>query len=217
MSGLRSSVKNAQGSLLGVKVELEKLVALENDISKEIVVAQDILTKLKQEQADVLSQIKDAKDQAETIVAQAQAKADEIAKDANDQAQAKLETANAVREKILADTEVLANELNRIKQELIEVTAQAAAEEERLAAFVVFREQETMVPPPQAAEDPLAPATVRLDNWNNELKDGRAVPQRPKPEEERPPNNGTPFDQEARELVKKIEEARDKVKKILSK
>jgi chromosome segregation ATPase len=135
MSGLRSSVKNAQGSLLGVKVELEKLVALENDISKEIVVAQDILTKLKQEQADVLSQIKDAKDQAETIVAQAQAKADEIAKDANDQAQAKLETANAVREKILADTEVLANELNRIKQELIEVTAQAAAEEERLAAF----------------------------------------------------------------------------------
>jgi PAS domain S-box-containing protein len=81
---------------------------------------------------------------------------------------------------------------------------------------VVSREQETMVPP-QAAEDPLAPATVRLDNWNNELKDGRAVPQRPKPEEERPPNNGTPFDQEARELVKKIEEARDKVKKILSK
>jgi chromosome segregation ATPase len=135
MMGLRSSVQNAQGSLLSVKAELEKLVALETDISKEIVIAQDILNNLKQEQADILGQIKDAKDQAETILFQAQAKADEIAKDANDQAQAKLETASAVREKILADTEALANELNRIKQELIEVTAQATAEEERLAAF----------------------------------------------------------------------------------
>jgi chromosome segregation ATPase len=135
LTSLQSSVQKAQGSLLDIKVELDKLVALESDISKDIVVAQDILTKLKQEQADVESQIKDAKDKAKTIFAQAQAKADEIAKDANDQAQAKLNTATAIREKILADAEVLANELNQKRQELTEVTAQAAAEEERLATF----------------------------------------------------------------------------------
>jgi chromosome segregation ATPase len=135
LTSLQSSVQNAQGSLLDIKVELDKLVALESDISKDIVVAQDILTKLKQEQADVESQIKYAKDKAKTIFAQAQAKADEIAKDANDQAQAKLNTATAIREKILADAEVLANELNQKRQELTEVTAQAAAEEERLATF----------------------------------------------------------------------------------
>jgi vacuolar-type H+-ATPase subunit H len=135
LTSLQSSVQKAQGSLLDIKVELDKLVALESDISKDIVVAQDILTKLKQEQADVESQIKYAKDKAKTIFAQAQAKADEIAKDANDQAQAKLNTATAIREKILADAEVLANELNQKRQELTEVTAQAAAEEERLATF----------------------------------------------------------------------------------
>ena len=79
---------------------------------------------------------------------------------------------------------------------------------------VVFREKEP-VTQTHAAEAPgsLASGTLEVDN---KVRNVRAIPPRPKPEGESPPNNGTPFDQEARELVKRIEKARNKMKKILS-
>jgi PAS domain S-box-containing protein len=74
----------------------------------------------------------------------------------------------------------------------------------------VFPEKETMSPP-QAVQDPLAHANGTLEDLNNKVKDIRAKLQRPEPQEDGPSNNETSFDQEAKDLIKKIEEAMGKM------
>jgi PAS domain S-box-containing protein len=74
----------------------------------------------------------------------------------------------------------------------------------------VFREKETMAPP-QAVPDPLAQANGALEDWDKKVKDMRAKLQRPQPQEDSPPNDETSFDQEAKDLIKKIEEAMGKM------
>jgi PAS domain S-box-containing protein len=78
---------------------------------------------------------------------------------------------------------------------------------QQLAVF--FREKGPMAPPP-AAEDPtsLASGTFKEDN---KVRNGRGTPPLPKPEGEGPPNNADQLDQEAEELIKKIEKAMGKV------
>jgi PAS domain S-box-containing protein len=77
---------------------------------------------------------------------------------------------------------------------------------------VVFREKEP-VTPTHAAEDPesLASGTLEVDN---KVRNGRAIPPRPKPEGESPPNKADQLDQEMKELIKKIEKALGKMEKI---
>jgi PAS domain S-box-containing protein len=79
---------------------------------------------------------------------------------------------------------------------------------------VVFREKEP-VPPPHAAEDPVSLASGALEE-DNEVRNDRTNSQLHRQEGESPPNNEDQFDQEAKELIKKIEKAMGKVKKIPS-
>lgn len=77
----------------------------------------------------------------------------------------------------------------------------------------IFREREP-VAPPRAAEDPMALASGMLDDLSTIARDIRSRPVRPQPEGERPPDYAAQFDQEAKKLIKRIEEAMTKVEKI---
>jgi two-component system C4-dicarboxylate transport sensor histidine kinase DctB len=77
----------------------------------------------------------------------------------------------------------------------------------------VFREQEPAAPP-RAAEVPANLASGMVDDLTALAKDLSSKGLRPRPEGERSPDYASQFDQEAKKLIKRIEEAMLKVEKI---
>jgi PAS domain S-box-containing protein len=75
------------------------------------------------------------------------------------------------------------------------------------------REQEPS-PPPHAAEDSMTIARGMMDDLDNIARDLRAKPARPQPEVKKSPDYTAQFDEEAKKLIKRIEDAMTKVKKI---
>jgi hypothetical protein len=77
----------------------------------------------------------------------------------------------------------------------------------------VFREKEPAAPP-RVAEDPMALASNMMDDLNNIARDLQAKPARPRPEVKKQPDYANQFDEEAKKLIKRIEDAMTKVEKI---
>jgi PAS domain S-box-containing protein len=77
----------------------------------------------------------------------------------------------------------------------------------------VFREREP-VAPARVAEDPVALASGMLEDLNSITQSLQSKPVRPKPEVKKPPDYGSQFDEEAKKLIKRIEDAMTKVEKI---
>ncbi|MFZ2087723.1 MAG: hypothetical protein WAU47_04030, partial [Desulfobaccales bacterium] len=67
---------------------------------------------------------------------------------------------------------------------------------------VAFREKGPVAPPP-AADGPMSLASGMLEE-DNKVRNGLGNPSLPNQEGESPPNNADQFDQETKEIVKKI-------------
>ncbi|MFZ2088417.1 MAG: cache domain-containing protein [Desulfobaccales bacterium] len=112
----------------------------------------------------------------------------------------------------LIDLEVIGSLLEHEGKDQILIFCREA-ETAPQAAPTVFREREPAAPP-KAAEVSRGLATGMVDDLAALAKDLSSKGLKPRPEGQRPPDYASQFDQEAKKLIKRIEEAMIKVEKI---
>jgi PAS domain S-box-containing protein len=113
----------------------------------------------------------------------------------------------------LIDLEVIGSWLEHQGKDQVLIFCREAEGLPQPAAPPMFREK-APAPPPHVAEDPMTLASGMMDDLNNIAKDLRAKPARPRPEGKKPPDYASQFDEEAKKLIKRIEDAMTKVEKI---
>jgi PAS domain S-box-containing protein len=113
----------------------------------------------------------------------------------------------------LIDLEVIGSWLEHQGKDQVLVFCREAEGLPQPVAPPVFREKEPAAPP-RVAEDPMALASNMMDDLNNIARDLQAKPARPRPEVKKQPDYANQFDEEAKKLIKRIEDAMTKVEKI---
>jgi PAS domain S-box-containing protein len=113
----------------------------------------------------------------------------------------------------LIDLEVIGSWLEHQGKDQVLLFCREAEVLPQPVAQPVFREKEPAAPP-QVAEDSMAVAGGMMDDLANIAKELSAKPARPKPEVKKAPDHTAQFDEEAKKLIKRIEEAMTKVEKI---
>jgi|YelNatPaOPRAMG01_1025707.scaffolds.fasta_scaffold01237_7 PAS domain S-box-containing protein len=113
----------------------------------------------------------------------------------------------------LIDLEVIGSWLEHQGKDQVLVFCREAESQAQPVARPAFRVQEPAAPP-HAAEESISLARGMRDDLHNIAKDLRAKPARPQPEVKKSPDYTAQFDEEAKKLIKRIEEAMTKVEKI---
>jgi PAS domain S-box-containing protein len=113
----------------------------------------------------------------------------------------------------LIDLEVIGSWLEHQGKDQVLLFCREAEGLPQPVAQAAFREREP-VAPPRAAEDSMNLARGMMDDLDNIARDLRAKPARPKPEVKKSPDYAAQFDEEAKKLIKRIEDAMTKVEKI---
>jgi PAS domain S-box-containing protein len=113
----------------------------------------------------------------------------------------------------LIDLEVIGSWLEHQGKDQVLLFCREAEGQPQPVAPAVFREQEP-APPPHVAEDSMALAGGMMDDLANIARELSAKPARPKPEVKKAPDYTAQFDEEAKKLIKRIEDAMTKVEKI---
>ncbi len=113
----------------------------------------------------------------------------------------------------LIDLEVIGSWLEHQGKDQVLVFCRETEGMPQPVAPAVFREKEPAAPP-RAAEDSMTLARGMMDDLNNIARDLKAKPARPKPEAKKTPDYASQFDEEAKKLIKRIEDAMTKVEKI---
>jgi PAS domain S-box-containing protein len=117
------------------------------------------------------------------------------------------------KDSTLIDLEVIGSWLEHQGKDQVLLFCREAEDLPQPVAKAVFREKEP-VAPPRTAEDSMTLARGMMDDLNNIATELRGRPARPKPEVKKAPDYASQFDEEAKKLIKRIEDAMTKVEKI---
>jgi PAS domain S-box-containing protein len=113
----------------------------------------------------------------------------------------------------LIDLEVIGSWLEHQGRDQVLVFSREAEGLPQPVAKPTFREKEPAAPP-RAAEDSMGLASGKMDDLSNLARELRAKTAQPKPEVKKAPDYANQFDEEAKKLIKRIEDAMNKVEKI---
>jgi PAS domain S-box-containing protein len=113
----------------------------------------------------------------------------------------------------LIDLEIIGSWLEHQGKDQVLVFSREAEGLPQPVAKPSFREKEPAAPP-RAAEDSMGLASGMMDDLSSLARELRAKPAQPKPEVKKAPDVASQFDEEAKKLIKRIEDAMTKVEKI---